>query len=88
MTARKMVHPQLYREPARRRWGTSAVAASAVVGVMYADVNVGRQCDGRHVVKRFFTLPVSALNQWLTHSIRQFVSRRSILPTGNLATLC
>ncbi|BBX61759.1 hypothetical protein MSAS_09330 [Mycobacterium saskatchewanense] len=68
--------------------GTGRARRVGTFGVLYAGLNVGRQCDGRHVVKRFSILPVSPLNQWLTHSIRQFVSRRSILPTGNLATLC
>ncbi|EUA92744.1 ATP-dependent RNA helicase, RhlE1 domain protein [Mycobacterium ulcerans str. Harvey] len=40
--------------------------------------------DGQHVVKRFFT-PVLALLSGLMPA--QFVSRRSILPTGNFATL-
>jgi len=40
-------------------------------------------------VKRFFIPPAPAL--FLTAdapNLAQFVSRRSILPTGNLATLC
>jgi hypothetical protein len=45
--------------------------------------------DGQHVVKRFFILPAPALLQWAAAlNLAQFVSRRSILPTGNLATLC
>jgi hypothetical protein len=54
--------------------------------VLYADDNVGY---GQHVVKRFFILPALAkILMADAPNLAQFVSRRSILPTGNLATLC
>jgi hypothetical protein len=45
--------------------------------------------DGQHVVKRFFIFPAPTPDLVAdAENPAQYVSRRSILPTGNLATLC
>jgi hypothetical protein len=50
------------------------------------------QCISRHVVKRFFILGAAQKLGRATASddscTSTAVSRRSILPTGNLATMC